>query len=125
MGTFGSQRLVVLTSRDAHYSVQKAAFLLGIGSANLYLVNVDEAGRMDLNHLRSEIERALRENARPFMVSATSGTTVLGAMDPLEGIADICQEYGLWMHVDAAWGGGALMSSKHRHLLKGIERSEH
>lgn len=50
------------------------------------------------------------------------GTTVLGSTDPLDGIADICQEYGMWMHVDAAWGGGALMSAKHRHILKGIER---
>lgn len=50
------------------------------------------------------------------------GTTVLGSTDPLDGIADICKEFGMWMHVDAAWGGGALMSTKHRHILKGIER---
>lgn len=56
------------------------------------------------------------------MVSATAGTTVLGAFDPLEKIADLCQKYNLWMHVDAAWGGGALMSQKYRGLLKGIER---
>jgi sulfinoalanine decarboxylase len=123
-GTFGSRRLVALASRDAHYSIKKAAVLLGIGSDNLYLVDVDSAGRMDVNHLRSEIERALSENALPFMVAATSGTTVLGAMDPLEGIADVCKQYGLWLHVDAAWGGGALMSRKHRQLLKGIERAD-
>lgn len=113
---------MALASRDAHYSIKKAAVLLGIGSDNLYLVDVDSAGRMDVNHLRSEIERALSENALPFMVAATAGTTVLGAMDPLEGIADVCKQYGLWLHVDAAWGGGALMSRKHRHLLKGVER---
>ena len=56
---------------------------------------------------------------RPVLLS---GTTVLGAIDPLDGIADICSEYGIWMHVDAAWGGGILMSNKHRQLLKGIER---
>ena len=52
----------------------------------------------------------------------SAGTTVLGAFDPLEEIADVCKEHGLWFHVDAAWGGGALVSAKHRHLLKGIER---
>ena len=56
------------------------------------------------------------------MVSATAGTTVIGAFDPLEQIADLCAKYNLWMHVDAAWGGGALMSKKYRTLLKGIER---
>lgn len=73
MGTFGSPRLVVLTSKDAHYSVKKAAFLLGIGTTNLFLVDVDEGGRMDLVHLRHQVQRALKENARPFLVSATAG----------------------------------------------------
>ena len=69
-------RLVVLTSRDAHYSVKKAAYVLGIGGANTYPVDVDQQGRMDLNHLRQEIQRALNENARPFMVSATAGKNI-------------------------------------------------
>ena len=103
MGTFGCQRLVVLTSRDAHYSIKKAAFVLGIGtdvklnkknqnsshssltvdlftshnlaflSQNTYLVDVDDSGRMSPSHLRNEIERALKENARPFVVAATAG----------------------------------------------------
>ena len=72
-GSFGSPRLVVFTSKDAHYSVKKAAFLLGIGSSNIYLINVDECGRMDPAHLRQEIERAIKENAKPIMVSATAG----------------------------------------------------
>jgi glutamate/tyrosine decarboxylase-like PLP-dependent enzyme len=50
------------------------------------------------------------------------GTTVLGAFDPIPEIADLCSKYKLWLHVDAAWGGGALISKKHRHLLEGIER---
>lgn len=56
------------------------------------------------------------------MVSATAGTTVIGAFDPLEQIADICKKYDMWLHVDAAWGGGALMSKRHRSKLQGIER---
>jgi len=73
-GTFGAPRLVVFTSRDAHYSIQKAAYVMGVGGDNVYLIDVDAEGRMDLNHLRREIERALNENARPFMVSATAGS---------------------------------------------------
>lgn len=58
----------------------------------------------------------------PYFVNATSGTTVYGAYDPLDKIADICQKYGLWMHVDGAWGGSALLSKKYRALMKGIDR---
>lgn len=89
---------------------------------NVYLIRTDPRGRMDISHLAQQIERSLSEGAAPFMVSATAGTTVIGAFDPISEIADICQKYNLWLHVDAAWGGGALISSKHRALLKGIER---
>jgi glutamate decarboxylase len=61
----------------------------------------------------------------PYLVNATAGTTVFGAYDPLNEIADICEKYGLWMHVDGAWGGSALISKKHRSLLRGIERFVH
>ncbi|XP_047284913.1 cysteine sulfinic acid decarboxylase isoform X1 [Homo sapiens] len=66
----------------------------------------------------------LDSGAVPFLVSATSGTTVLGAFDPLEAIADVCQRHGLWLHVDAAWGGSVLLSQTHRHLLDGIQRAD-
>ena len=58
----------------------------------------------------------------PYLVNATAGSTVLGAYDPLDAIADICQKYKLWMHVDGAWGASALLSRKHKGLMKGIER---
>lgn len=98
------------------------ASFLGIGSDNVYSVKTDSRGKMSVAHLIESIQRAQDEGAAPFMVSATAGTTVLGAFDPLEDIADVCEKYGLWLHVDAAWGGGALVSRKHRGLLKGIER---
>ncbi|KAK5639896.1 hypothetical protein RI129_010707 [Pyrocoelia pectoralis] len=123
-GLNGGPRLVLFTSEDAHYSVKKMASFLGIGTDNVYLIKTDKVGKMDTSHLVDEIERALGEGAKPFMVSATGGTTVFGAFDPLEKIADICEDYGLWFHVDAAWGGGALMSSKHKHILNGIQRAD-
>lgn len=96
---------------------------MGIGSDNVYQIETDARGKLKPDHLEKEILRAKEEGALPFMVSATAGTTVLGAFDPLEDIANLCEKYGLWMHVDAAWGGGALMSQKYRQLLKGIQRS--
>lgn len=59
---------------------------------------------------------------QPLTVVSTAGTTVLGAIDNLENISDVAKEFGLWHHVDAAWGGSALFTDTHRHLLKGIER---
>ena len=58
----------------------------------------------------------------PLMVHATGGTTVAGAFDPIEAIAEICHSHNVWMHVDMCWGGGAILSRKHRHLLKGVEK---
>lgn len=85
---------------------------MGIGSDNVYLIDTDARGKMIPEDLEKSIKRAIAEKAKPFMVSATAGTTVLGAFDPIDKIADICEKYNLWLHVDAAWGGGALMSAK-------------
>ncbi|KDR09499.1 Cysteine sulfinic acid decarboxylase, partial [Zootermopsis nevadensis] len=123
-GLHGMPRLVLFTSEDAHYSIKKMASLLGLGSDNVYLVHCNSKGKMDVQHLEQQIQTALEEGAVPFMVSATAGTTVLGAFDPIPEIADLCSKYKLWLHVDAAWGGGALVSKKHRHLLEGIERAD-
>lgn len=95
---------------------------MGMGSQNVFKINTDHRGKMCLAHLEQEILRSQMEGAIPFLVSATAGTTVLGAFDPIDGIANLCQKYSLWLHVDAAWGGGALMSKKYRKLLKGIDR---
>ncbi|KAK2577308.1 hypothetical protein KPH14_003439 [Odynerus spinipes] len=124
IGSSQLSRLVVFTSEDAHYSVKKLAAFLGIGTGNVYSVKVDDRGKMCVRDLESRINEALREKAVPLMVSATAGTTVLGAFDPLREIAAICKKYDMWLHVDAAWGGGALMSQKHRFLLDGVELAD-
>ncbi|KAG8229306.1 hypothetical protein J437_LFUL009065 [Ladona fulva] len=123
-GLHGLPRLSLFTSEDAHYSVCKMASLLGLGSDSVHLVKCNSKGQMDANHLEDSIQASLNSGEMPFMVSATAGTTVIGAFDPLPRIADICDKYKLWFHVDAAWGGGALISKKHRHLLSGIERAD-
>lgn len=117
-------RLVLFTSEDAHYSVKKLAAFLGIGYDNVYLIKVDSRGKMVVTDLEAQIVRAINEGAVPLMVSATAGTTVLGAFDPLKKIAEVCRKHGLWFHVDAAWGGGALVSRTYRGLLDGIQLAD-
>ncbi|XP_015595290.1 cysteine sulfinic acid decarboxylase [Cephus cinctus] len=124
MGLFQGPRLIVFTSEDAHYSVKKLAAFLGIGTRNVCCVKVDDKGKMCVKDLEDQVRKTLSEGALPMMVSATAGTTVLGAFDPLSDIAAVCEKYKMWFHVDAAWGGGALMSSKHRHLLNGVELAD-
>lgn len=74
--------------------------------------------------LEKKILECKQEDLVPFFVVATAGTTVYGAWDPLNQIADICERHKIWFHVDAAWGGGLLLSPEHRHNLKGIERAK-
>jgi glutamate/tyrosine decarboxylase-like PLP-dependent enzyme len=117
-------RLAFYASACCHYSVPKAAGILGIGRDQLHHVEVDERGRMIPEALRRQIESDLAAGQQPFLVMATAGTTVRGAYDPIDPIADISEEFGLWLHVDGAMGGSAVMSDKHRSLLEGSERSD-
>ncbi|KAM6154010.1 cysteine sulfinic acid decarboxylase isoform 1-T1 [Erethizon dorsatum] len=116
--------LAIFTSKECHYSVNKGAAFLGLGTDSVRVVKADERGKMIPEDLERQINLAEAEGAVPFLVSATSGTTVLGAFDPLNAIAAVCQRRGLWLHVDAAWGGSVLLSQKHRHLLDGIQRAD-
>ncbi|KAF0290391.1 Cysteine sulfinic acid decarboxylase [Amphibalanus amphitrite] len=123
-GLFGLRPMVLFTSEDAHYSVLKAAHWHGYGQENVVSVPTDECGRMRPEALSAAVERVLSEGREPLAVNATCGTTVLGAYDPLPAIADICQQHGLWLHVDACWGGAALLSRQWRHLMAGVERAD-
>uniref|UniRef100_A0A8C4ERQ5 Glutamate decarboxylase-like protein 1 n=1 Tax=Dicentrarchus labrax TaxID=13489 RepID=A0A8C4ERQ5_DICLA len=95
-------RLVMFTSQECHYSISKAAALMGIGTKNVYMVPSDNRGKMIPSALELLIKTAKSEGAVPFMVNATAGTTVLGAFDPIQEIADICEKYNLWLHVDVS-----------------------
>lgn len=123
-GLFGQQKMVIFTSAESHYSILKAANITGIGADQVWKVEVDDEGKMDMGNLRRLIQKAREEGSMPMMMVGTAGTTVRGAYDPLEEMADIAREEGLWFHVDGAWGGSALLSSKHRYLLKGVERAD-
>lgn len=113
--------MTLYTSEISHYSITKGAALAGIGRRNVRRIACDDAGRMIPSELRAAIERDLVTGARPFMVNATAGTTVLGSFDPIGDIGAIAGEYGLWMHVDGALGSSVILSAHHRHLLDGVE----
>lgn len=94
--------LVMFTSDQSHYSVKSCAAVGGLGTDNCIMIKTDEYGRMIASELEREIVAHKAKGEIPFYVSATAGTTVLGAFDPLVEIGDICQRYGLWFHVDVS-----------------------
>ncbi|BAJ32016.1 MULTISPECIES: pyridoxal-dependent decarboxylase [Kitasatospora] len=114
----------ILASEAAHFSVQRAAALLGLGERAVRAVRVDRHLRMEPDALAEAFAEAGWEGATPVAVVATAGTTDTGAIDPLPAVADLAARHGAWLHVDAAYGGGALFSERLAPLLTGIERAD-
>ncbi|MBM0225123.1 aspartate aminotransferase family protein [Micromonospora sp. ATA51] len=117
-------RLRLITSAAGHFSVQKAAKLLGLDADAVLTVGTDTDRRMRADELAREIDCCRRDGLRVMAVVATAGTTDFGTIDPLPRIADICAAAGVWLHVDAAYGCGLLVSPTRRNLLDGIERAD-
>lgn len=112
--------LRILVSGSGHYSAGKIAAVMGLGRDAVVSVAADAAGAMDLDAL----DEALADGPEVLAVIATAGTTVTAAFDPIEAIADRCEAHGIWLHVDAAYGGAALFSAAERHRLAGVERAD-
>ncbi|MEV5172055.1 lysine decarboxylase DesA [Streptomyces flaveolus] len=117
-------RLRVFASEASHFSVKKSARLLGLGPDAVVAVPVDHDKRMQTVALAHELERCRQDGLTPMAVVATAGTTDFGSIDPLPEIAELCAQYGVWMHVDAAYGCGLLASLKYRDRIDGIERAD-
>ena len=118
------KRPVLFASDAAHTSIQKAAMILGLGTNAVIQVRSDETGRMDPLHLRKCIINARETNKAPFCVVATAGTTTTGNIDPLPEIHALAKEHGLWLHIDAVFGGTLIMSKERQKLLAGIELAD-
>lgn len=120
LGNFTSGRkLVLFTSAHGHYSIKKAAQMLGFGSSAVWSVDTDATGCMIPSELSVRIDEAKSSGLTPFYVNVTAGTTVLGSYDPIIPLASICSTHSLWLHIDASWGGPAIFSSKHSAKLAG------
>ncbi|MGW1555115.1 lysine decarboxylase DesA [Streptomyces sp. NPDC002144] len=117
-------KLRVFASEVSHFSVKKSAKLLGLGQESVVSVPVDHDKRLQTVALAHELERCRRDGLVPMAVVATAGTTDFGSIDPLPEIAELCAQYGTWLHVDAAYGCGLLASLKYRDRLAGIERAD-
>ncbi|KAK3942038.1 glutamate decarboxylase 1 [Diplogelasinospora grovesii] len=111
----------IFTSEHGHYSVEKAAITCGMGSAAVHKVPVmpGSGGCMSISGLRDSIESAKSRGKIPLYVNATAGTTVFGSYDCFDRISEVCKEYGIWMHIDASWGGPAIFSQKYKHKMRG------
>ncbi len=114
--------LALYCSADAHYSVRRAAELLAIGGRNVRALPLDARRRMDPAALRQALADDLRAGVVPVAVVATAGTTLTGAVDPLDELAEICAEHGVWLHVDGAYGLPAAATTAAGPLFAGLDR---
>ncbi len=116
--------LTLYVSAQAHYSFDKAVDLLGLGRGQLRKIPEDHLYRVDVAALEAAIERDRAGGRRPCCVIGIAGTTNTGSVDKLDRLAEVARRHGCWFHVDAAYGGAALLSERYRLLLRGIERAD-
>ncbi len=124
MKHYGYQGLAVLVSKRGHYSLKKAADVLGLGQDELIAVETDHNNRLCVKDLAKKMAELHAQNIKVIAVIGVAGTTETGNIDPLSDIANLCADHGCHFHVDAAWGGATLMSNRYRYLLDGIEKAD-
>ncbi|WP_273024874.1 pyridoxal-dependent aspartate 1-decarboxylase PanP [Rheinheimera sp.] len=124
MKHYGYDGLAILVSERGHYSLGKAADVLGIGRESLIAVKTDANNKIDTALLAEKMAELKAANIRVLAIVGVAGTTETGNVDPLHQLADLAEQYQCHFHVDAAWGGATLLSEKYRHLLSGIERAD-
>jgi aromatic-L-amino-acid decarboxylase len=118
------RRVAVYCSAEVHYSITRAVELLGIGSANLRALPIDERRRMRPDALAETIDRDVAGGITPIAVVATAGTTLTGAIDPIGAIVDVCAERGVWVHVDGAYGLPAAAVASRAADFAGVDRAD-
>ena len=117
-------KLTAFVNEQAHYSFETAANVLGIGAKNVIKVRADKNGKIIPAELDKEIRDSINRGEKPFFVVATCATTLLGAYDPIEEMDEICKTHDIWLHADGSFGGSLILSDNHRHLMKGIEKTD-
>jgi len=119
-----TKQMIIYTSDEAHYSIAKNASFSGIGRENVRYITALEDGKLDTDALEKMIIADKANGLHPFLINATAGTTVLGVFDDVDKIGDIAKRHNVWFHVDGAYGGCVIFSEKHKHLIKGLEKSD-
>ncbi len=117
-------QLRAYSSEEAHSSIEKAAIVLGFGQEGIRKISTDEAFRMDVHALEKAVQSDLDAGIRPVCVIATIGTTSTTSVDPVKEIAEVCRKYGIWLHVDAAYGGAAAILPEMRSQFAGWENAD-
>lgn len=120
----GWRRAVIVGSSLMHYSLEKTADVLGIGSEGMIRIPVDARHRVDPRAVAETLARCRAEGSLVIALVGVAGSTDAGSVDPLEDLAAIAREAGVHFHVDAAWGGPVLFSGRHQHLLRGIQQAD-
>jgi len=123
-GFTGNSRLKVYSSSETHSSIEKAVKIAGFGRENLVKIEVDSEFKMQADQLSEKIKKDIDEGNKPVCVVATMGTTSTTAIDPLREIGEVCKKYDVWLHVDAAYAGTALILPEYRWMLEGIENAD-
>lgn len=118
------RNLVIVAARGCHYSIPRAAGILGLGETAVRLAPTDDLGRLDAARLGAFVEGLRAEGLTVMAVVANACATALGLYDPIRKVAEVCRELGVWLHVDGAHGASALVSERHRGLLDGLELAD-
>ena len=118
------QKMTMYTSKESHYSITKNAMFSGLGIDQIRRIATDERGRMLADELDNQIQRDQQNGYVPTFVNATAGTTVLGAFDPIDEIAEVTKKHNIWLHVDGAYCGAVIFSDRYQHLVKGLDQSD-
>ncbi|WP_372965210.1 pyridoxal-dependent aspartate 1-decarboxylase PanP [Marinobacter sp.] len=121
---YGYEGTAIVVSKRGHYSLRKAADVLGLGRDALVSVETDDNNRIQTDALRDKCLELQKQKIKVMAICGVAGTTETGSVDPLEAMADIAREFGAHFHVDAAWGGPTLFSRTYRGLLRGIEQAD-
>jgi glutamate/tyrosine decarboxylase-like PLP-dependent enzyme len=123
-GLWNSEPMTIYASDQIHMSIPKAADMIGIGRAQVRLIPTDDRFRMKVELLRETIAADLKNGLKPFCIVGSAGTVNTGAVDPLDEIADVANEFQLWFHIDGAYGALAALDETKRPLFRGLERAD-
>lgn len=119
------QKAVIIVSQRGHYSIKKAASIIGIGEDNVVAIPCENfSNKMNLTLLQNAIKNLIKEKAKIIAIVGIAGATETGNIDNLDLLSKICKKYKIWFHVDAAWGGALLLSNKYQDKLKGISQAD-